>query len=524
MDENLQMTGVTFHGAALREPFKACVVIRRKRQWIPAALAHAVPLAALLGVDSVGGSTQARPAQPSIAFVSAASVSASTVELTLADAVYLGLRDNRSIRSAYLQRIVQKFELRVAQDVFSPKVIITSKHQGNRGHADRQRDHSLKPEATLLNEWGTRFTLSWVQQLNQADQGGRKRNNGLDFEVVQPLLKGAGREIVNAPTRLASLSERQNQLALRSTVSKTVTEIVSAYRELLKAQEQQRIAQTALARSRQLFDMNKALIAAGQMAEFESVQTEADVASQELSVEETANQLDQSRVALLHLLALDPGTRLNASEVLKVEAVEIDRQQALRVALAQQPAYLQLLIAGEKAEIHLRVAQNARLWDVSLVAGASQSHSRPGAEQHHAGRAWDSYAGIQLSVPIGDMSARKNALSAQVAAQVHVIQQTEARLSLEQNVGNRIRDMSTRWRQYEIAQRVRDLSQRKLDIERDKLKIGRSSNFQVLSFEQDLRHAENATLNAQIAYLNAQTQLDESMGMTLHSWEIALND
>jgi outer membrane protein TolC len=94
----------------------------------------------------------------------------------------------------------------------------------------------------------------------------------------------------------------------------------------------------------------------------------------------------------------------------------------------------------------------------------------------------------------------------------------------ERDVGDAVRDVGTRWRQYEIAQRARELSRRKLEIERDKLKVGRSSNFQVLSFETDLRNAENAQLNALIAYLNAQTLLDEKLGMTLESWDIALND
>jgi outer membrane protein TolC len=61
-------------------------------------------------------------------------------------------------------------------------------------------------------------------------------------------------------------------------------------------------------------------------------------------------------------------------------------------------------------------------------------------------------------------------------------------------------------------------------VERHKLHVGRTSNFQVLSFEEDLRRSENAVLNALIAYLDAQTQLDERLGMTLDSWEIALND
>jgi outer membrane protein TolC len=488
------------------------------------ALAHAFPLAALLSTDSVNGAIQELASQPSMAFVNALSVSASTVELTLTDAVYLGLRDNRDIRSAYLMRIAEKFSLRVAQNAFSPQSKIISKHQANRGNADRQRDHSLTPSISLLNQWGTLSSLSWTQHINRAHQGGHGRDNGVVFGFIHPLLRGAGREIVTAPLRSARLDEDSARLKLRARVSQTVTEIILAYRELLKAQEQQRIAQAALARYRALLEVNKALITAGRMAEFESVQTEAGLASQEMNVVETANRLDQTRLRLLHLLALDQGTQLRASEVLKVERFEMDRQQALGVALARQPKYLQQLIAGERAEIAVRLAENQRLWDVSLVGGASQSHNRPGSEQQRFGKRWDSYAGLQLTVPIGDLNARHRVVQAQVSLQNFALEQTEARQTLEQNVNDSMRDISTHWRQYEIAQRVQQLSQRKLDIERDKLQLGRSSNFQVLSFEDDLRQAENASLNAQIEYLNALTQLDERLGMTLQSWEIALND
>jgi outer membrane protein TolC len=61
-------------------------------------------------------------------------------------------------------------------------------------------------------------------------------------------------------------------------------------------------------------------------------------------------------------------------------------------------------------------------------------------------------------------------------------------------------------------------------VEREKLQAGRSSNFQVISFESDLRNAENASLNARIAYLNAQSTLDNTLGTTLTSWDISLND
>jgi outer membrane protein TolC len=59
-------------------------------------------------------------------------------------------------------------------------------------------------------------------------------------------------------------------------------------------------------------------------------------------------------------------------------------------------------------------------------------------------------------------------------------------------------------------------------IENEKLKVGRSSNFQILVFEGDLRNTENAQLNAQIAYLNALTDLDDRMGRILDTWRIPI--
>ncbi|WP_397451803.1 TolC family protein [Pseudomonas sp. NA-150] len=492
-------------------------VSRRRRLWIPAALAFSA--------HTLCSAQSLRPAQPSMALVRVVALSEQRLELSLADAVYLGLRDNRSIRSAYLQRIAHKFDLRVAEDAFTPRTRITHKAQANRGNDERHRDYTLTPSATVTNEWGTRFSLSWAQHLNRADRGGRKLDNGLELGIVQPLLRGAGRDIVTAPRRLARLSESSNKLQLNATVAQTITQIVTAYRELVRAQEQQRIAQTALARSRQLLEVNQALITAGRMAPFEQVQTEADLASQELGAEETANQLDASRRELLRLLALDLGTVLRASEPVDAKRLDIDQQQALQLALTRQPHYLQQLLAAEQADINLLLAQDQQLWDVSLVGGASQARNRHlDIEPRQAEQRWGSYVGIQLEIPLGDLSARQAVVRAHVAVQDQALRQAEARQMLEREVGDAVRDMGTRWRQYEIAQRLRELSRRKLDIERDKLQVGRSSNFQVLSFEGDLRQAENSALNAQIAYLNAQTQLDERLGMTLQSWEIALND
>ncbi|WP_419736037.1 TolC family protein [Pseudomonas sp. COR18] len=445
--------------------------------------------------------------------------------LTLGDAVYLGLRNNRGIRSAYLQRIAQKFDLRVSEDTFNPKLLLSGQYRTTKGSEDSARNTTLSPTASLLGEYGTRLSMAWTQQLNNADVAGRYRSDGLDLAIIQPLMRGAGWDVTTAPLRLARISEQINRLNLKTSVSQTISDIITAYRELLRSQEQLTITQDALKRARALLEVNKALIASGRMAEFEIVQTEADIATQELGVEEARNQVDINRLSLLRLLALDLSTQIRASEALEASQVNIDKQDALRVAKVQQPEYLAILLGSQQADLNLVIAKDQGRWDVSLVAGANQIRDRLDNDVGNNGsRRWDSYAGVQVQIPIGDLSTRQAEVHARVDVERQELIQADARQALERSVNDVVRDLGTRWRQYEIARRAVDLSRRKLDIEREKLSAGRSSNFQVLSYEGDLRNAESSRLTALIAYLNAQTQLDLTLGMTLESWDIALND
>jgi len=460
-------------------------------------------------------------------------LSGQTVELTLSDTIFFGLRTNRTIRSAYLERTAEKFDLRVEEDRFNPKLLLTGRYLVGRNQDEQRKTSGQKtseftPTTTLLSKYGTRFSLSWNYQSTDVKRGDRTRSDVAKFSVIQPLLRGGGKNIATASLRLAHLTEQANKLKLKTAVSDTVTQIIAAYHELLRAQGQLKIARDGLNRSRQLLEVNKIMIAAGRMAEFDAVQTEADTASQELMVEETANQLEAKRLDLLRLLALDTSTRITVIDAPVVRRTEVSLANALAAAFEHRPAYLTQIIASEQAGIRLDVARDDQLWDISLVGEANRSRRRLSNQQVQGdgenNRTWEGYAGVQVDIPIGDLSRKQSEVRAKVDAENQTLLLAEARQALELEVDNAVRELGTRWRQYEIAQRARKLSQRKLEVERDKLQAGRSSNFQVLSFESDLRSAENTCLDALIAYLNAQSLLDNTLGTTLESWDINLND
>ena len=447
------------------------------------------------------------------------------VALRLGDAVFLGLGNNDAIRAAYRERVAQKSDLKMAEDRLSPQFALNSRHVASQNQGDNYSQTEFSPTATLQSEYGTRFSLSWNNRVIRSERDGYSRNDGASLTVTQPLLRGAAREVVTAPVRLARLTDRINHLNLKATVADAVTQIIVAYNEMLRAQEQLRLARQALTSSRRELGDIEHLIAAGYLRDYDFVQVEAEVANRELAFEEASNRLDAGRRRLSRLLSLDPEMKIRAVDALEAHHVRVSLAQAIAAARDRQSAYLTQIIASEQAGIRLAVARDQQQWDVSLVGGASQARNRsPGANGYQTSENWENHAGIKVDIPFGDAPRRQTEVRARVEAQNQSDRLIEARRALERDLGDAVRDLDMHWRQYEIAQRALDLSRRKLEAEREKRRTGLSSSFQVFLCESDLHNAEIARLGALIAYRNAQAALDRAQGTTLESWEIDLND
>ena len=108
-------------------------------------------LLALISLHGMAADIVIKPSAPSTTrsgYDRGVSLKAQATDMTLGDAVYLGLRNNPAIRSAYLQRVAQKFDLRVAEDVFNPKLTLNSYYRSNRGSADNARNANVAPATT----------------------------------------------------------------------------------------------------------------------------------------------------------------------------------------------------------------------------------------------------------------------------------------------------------------------------------------------------------------------------------------
>lgn len=441
------------------------------------------------------------------------------ITLSLDDAVALGLRNNLSIRSTYLDRVAQRFDLRVAEDQFAPQLTLNAAWQAQRDNDNqRNRRTNLTPTATLLTPLGTQLSVNPSKEIYNSNRGDSYRNDGVTFSIIQPLLRGAGQDVVTAPLRQARLAEQVNRINQKQAISQVILQVVLAWRTLLQSQQQLEIAKGSLKRSQDQVRINDQLIKAGRVAELDRYQTEADEAEQALNVEDTANQIDDNRLALLRLLNLDLGTPVRAAPIADVLPISVSTEKAWLAALDHSPDYLKQLIAGQSAELNLIVAQNDQLWDVSLNTSYGQTHQRPGDSR------WELYGGVNVSIPIGDLSRQNSEVQARVAVRKQAYSLTDSRQELRRSVVNDVRSLDSAWARYRQAQKLMQLTRKKAEAERLSFQAGTSSNFQLLSYEADLRNSELVQLDALMAYLNAQTQLWDTLGLTLESWNIEVKD
>jgi len=452
---------------------------------------------------------------------------AGSIPITLPETVFLALRSNRAIRSQYLQRVSDRFSLRVTEAIFDPRFGVTGGVTRARTGNLNTAQTTLGPVVNIATPTGAQFQFGWLGVQSNARGASPNAQARATFQVIQPLLAGGGIDFAMAPIRIARIQEVNSQLQLKSLVIDQISQSIGGYRTLLQAQEQLRISIEALRRARELASVNQALFAAGRLAQVELIQAETSIAQQELSLLGARNQHAAARLALLTLLAVDQSQPIWATERPAAESARVDPARALATAAANQPDYLRALLGIEVGRINLDVARNQRLWDISVVAGTGLASQRADLARTLGALSEvrnDFNIGLQFNVPLGQIARQQPEVNATIGLRQAELALEQARDRLRQQVEDTARNIDTLRRQAELAKRARELAGLQLEAELVKLQAGRSSNFQVVSFQGSLQAAESAELAAIITYANALTQLDQVLGTTLDTWRISLND
>ncbi|NEP00286.1 MAG: TolC family protein [Symploca sp. SIO2E9] len=448
----------------------------------------------------------------------------SGIELNLPDVIVLALENNRDIKNAYLERIVQRQELAVAEDEFvpnfTPEVSVSLERSGLDRNTTGTNDFSLGANLSLRIPTGGELTFQWTGNAQTLSGNGLSINTNddtfnqnLELSFNQPLLRGAGIKVNRANLEIARLTEQVNILDLKSTLIDTITDAIVAYRRLLQAQERLKIEELALEGAQELLEITQVLIDAGRRAPVDIVQSETAVANRKVSLLTAQNDFEAARLELINILDIERNIAILAAEQPTAEAVDLDYNNLQELAFKNQPAYLQAQLELERAKLDLLQAENNRLWDLSLDTSVSNASNAT----------TDLRAGVVLSRELGDLTLERDFQRSRVNQLQATNNLEEQRESLEIELTDRIRDVSLSFSQVELARRATELSERQLEIEQERQRLGRGSTiFEIVNLQNDLAQARNAELDAIINYLNALTRLDQTLGTTLDTWQVKI--
>ena len=454
------------------------------------------------------------------------------LEFTLGEAIDFVLRNNRRLIDARLDRVVSRFALRVAENRFRPQVSVGSYVERSGAEATDTGEAGLASTVTLRVPTGGEFGVRLNSGASTGDVSPQERwSNELAFSFRQPLLRGAGVEIDTAPVRIARVEEEIDVLALRQTVIDVVSSVVRRYLGVMQARQRVGIRTRSLERARDLLGVNEDLVRTGRMAERDIVQTKADIASREIELIAARNALDAARLAMIEILDVDSRTEVRLADTLAdlraVQPPAVGLEEALGTAHRNRPDHRLALLRIENALTRVAVAEDATRWDLSATLSMSFARADNSFEGAAGGLEKRDYgARLDLLVPLGAASTdlrEQDRVAATIGLRKARNDLADLRQRIDIEVGNAVREMELARRQVGLARTARELVEEKTGIEKEKLRLGLSSNFRLVAFEDDLVAAENRELDSLIAWLDALTALDRTLGTTLERWNVAIS-
>ena len=129
--------------------------------------------------------------------------------LTLNDAILLAIRFNPQVQNAQIQRISDKFALKVAENNFELQYALTGDAENDYSKvtnlSSTTNTAQLTPGVSKNGVYGTQYNL----QMNNTVTDG-VYNPGINLAITQPLMRGFGKDVATASLYTAKENEKIN--------------------------------------------------------------------------------------------------------------------------------------------------------------------------------------------------------------------------------------------------------------------------------------------------------------------------
>jgi outer membrane protein len=494
------------------------------------------------------------------------------VSLTLEDAVKLALERNLDITVQRLNPQISDLAVASAQSVYAPNLTSTLLTQGVTQGSTNSVAGGLAAQAVTNDQanWngGLAQNMRWgggsyAVQLNNTRA---TSNNTISFynpsyqpfwsaQFTQPLLRNFKTDANRQQLSITKINRDISDVQLKATITNTVSNVRNAYWDYVFAVQSVDVAKQSLDLANKQVEDNQTRVQVGTMAPIDVVQAQAQAASSVQNLVVAQANMRTSELALKRLIVngtQDPNWNATIEPVdrpdFRPEAIDLDA--AIRRALSERT---DLLIAQKDVmmnDVTLKYLTDQTRPQADLVAnyGLSgiggtqlirQSASGVGLATNQVvdtipGGYGDALASLwragyprwsvqlNFSYPLGLSAQEAGVARARVQLNQVQAQLKQVELQVATELTNQAITIRSNAERVQAAQAARDLAQKQLDAENSKFAVGMSTNYFVITAQNQLATSQNNELQAILNYRKSLVDFDRLQQTTLQNFNITL--
>ena len=368
----------------------------------------------------------------------------------------------------------------------------------------------------------------------------------LGVDLQQPLLRNRAIDPARTALRVTALDRDRSGAVLARQVLQTVSEVEFAYWTLVAARRDRDTRRGTLALADQQRRDTEVRIEARTVAASDLAQPTAEVERRRgdlFAADEAVARAERALKQLMLDNAFDPlwSVELMPSDDPSVATVRIDLAAALEDAARLRPEFAEFAARSSQHDAEIALARDALKPQLDLVAGytmrglgggqnegvtsfGGSSPTVPASLSGGVGASWDAMAsqtfpdarvGVVFNVALGRHEARGKlgAAEAERRETLFAKAQTEQRIAVE--VRNAATALETAAGRMQAAKAGLAAAETQLRAEQDRFAVGASTNFFVLTRQNDLALAQLADTAALTDYRKALTELSRATGRLL---------
>lgn len=402
--------------------------------------------------------------------------------------------------------------------------------------------------AELFSNWGRGTTNSVFTILSPA------YTTEVGVTLRQPILRGLFVDPAREAIRVAAAQRGQSFARLKRVVSDVITQVDSAYWSLVAARRDVASIASAVDLAGQQLSETKSRVEAGVLGETDVAQPTAEQERRRGDLALAKQRVAETENALKRLMLPDPSDPAWAQQIVPTDEPETavtspPLAEALSTAQDKRPEIAEAQSQKSVAEIEVEARHGDVLPRLDLVA----SYARRGlagtanadAENFNGGpitvpdpilgstgRSLGTigenqfpYAsiGLSFSVPITNRTARANLAIARSQLSQAAVGVTAVQQQVEAEVRNAAAALETARLRIDAAVSARKAAETQLYAEQERFQVGLSTNFLVLTRQNELTAARVTETSALTDYRKAATELARSTGLLLEQRQVTLD-